>query len=543
MYIPKHIKAAIRSGPIPKIRDLSDIKNADLTRGERVIRFIEKFCRVPEGKLVGQPIVLELFQKLFILAIYDNPRRTRRAILAIARKNGKSALIACLLLAHLIGPEALQNSQIISGAITKHQASLVLALAEKMISLNPKLAALSEVRMSQKLIRGSQMRSEYKALASDGPAAQGLSPILGILDETGQVKGAGGTDKQNAFINAITTSQGAHEDPLLIVISTQSANDSDLLSVWIDDAERTNDPHTVCHVYETPEEYDLMDPKGWTYSNPALDLFRNRKDLEEQLKRAQRVPALEASSRNLLLNQRVSSEGLWLAPSVWKSNNGAPDLEIFRDGRPVAMGVDLSSRQDLTACVLAAEDDDEVVHLLPYVFCPGNTAQIKEHAKRDRAPYDVWIKARQMFGLGDKTIDYKAIAEFMRDELDEHGIEVSSIEADSWRLGDFERECDALGMFPYAQRNAIPQTFQAFSPRMECFQSLLLDDKVRHGGHPLLNMAASNAIAERSSNNAMRMNKTKSTQRIDPLVAAVMAAYAVSEGDKVNDDLLATLIG
>src|SRR6056297_3412431 len=102
------------------------------TRGERNIRFIEEYCRVPEGKLVGQKLVLDEFQRKFLLEVYDNPRGTNTAHLSMARKNGKTALIACIVLLHLVGPEARQNSQIVSGALSRDQAALVFGLAEEM---------------------------------------------------------------------------------------------------------------------------------------------------------------------------------------------------------------------------------------------------------------------------------------------------------------------------------------------------------------------------------------------------------------------------
>jgi phage terminase large subunit-like protein len=86
------------------------------TRGVKVCEFIEKFCLAPEGDLIGKPIKLEPFQRRFILDIYDNPYKTHSAYLSIARKNGKTALIGAILLAHLCGPEAVENSQIVSGA-------------------------------------------------------------------------------------------------------------------------------------------------------------------------------------------------------------------------------------------------------------------------------------------------------------------------------------------------------------------------------------------------------------------------------------------
>ena len=123
--------------------------------------------------------------------------------------------------------------------------------------------------------------------------------MLAILDEIGQVRGP-----QSDFIDAITTSQGAHEAPLLIAISTAAANDADLWSVWLDDARRSADPKIVCHLYAAPEGCDLMDESAWRAANPALGLFRSEADLREQMTQAQRMPSMETSARNLLLNQR-----------------------------------------------------------------------------------------------------------------------------------------------------------------------------------------------------------------------------------------------
>lgn len=191
---------------------------------------------VPDGAGVGQPLRLSQFQKRFIREVYDNKAGTRRGFLSIARKNGKSALIAALLLAHLVGPEAVQNAQLVSGAMSRDQAALVFNLAAKMVQLSPILSDVVRIIPSGKRLIGLPMNTEYRALAADGRTAHGLSPVLAILDEVGQVRGP-----QSDFVDAITTSQGAHAAPLLLVISTQAANDSDLLSVWLDDALQSGD--------------------------------------------------------------------------------------------------------------------------------------------------------------------------------------------------------------------------------------------------------------------------------------------------------------
>ena len=171
-----------------------------MTRGEKICAFIEHYCLIPEGAQVGQPIKLMKFQRKFILDVFDNPHGTSRAYLSVARKNGKSALIAAILLAHLVGPEARQNSQIISGARSRDQASLVFKLAEKMVRLSPELSKIVRIVPSQKMLVGLICNVEFKAISAESGTAHGLSPVLAILDEVGQVRGP-----HDAFIEAIET--------------------------------------------------------------------------------------------------------------------------------------------------------------------------------------------------------------------------------------------------------------------------------------------------------------------------------------------------
>jgi len=486
------------------------------TRGQRVIAFIETYCKTPEGAHVGKPIVLAPFQKKFILDVYDNKHGTRRAIMSIARKNGKSALIAGLMLAHICGPEAVQNSQVVSGAMSRDQAALVFNLAAKMIALEPMLLAVTRIVPSSKRIIGLRKNVEYRALAADGTTAHGLSPVLAILDEVGQIQGA-----ITPFVEAITTSQGAHENPLLIAISTSASSDADMLSLWVDDALRSGDPHTVCHVYSADKDCDLLDKKQWKKANPALGIFRSEKDLEEQLKQASRIPSIEASARNLLLNQRISLETIWLAPTVWKNNAGLPDPEVFKSGATVGMGLDLSQKHDLTAAVLSAKDDDGALHLLPFVFTPESG--LKEREMRDRAPYSAWVRDGKLIAVPGKVLDYDWLFEYLRSALDDAGITVDTIAFDRWRINEAKGAAERTGFVP-REWQECGQGFQSMSPRMEYFEGMLLQNKIRHGGHPLLNMAAANCIAQLDPAGNKKPAKHKSTQRIDPLVAAVMAA-------------------
>lgn len=346
------------------------------TRADRVIRFIEEFCLVPEGAKVGTLIKLAGFQKKFIRAIYDNPRGTTRAYLSIARKNGKTALIAALVLTHLVGPEAQLNAQIISGAMSREQAAIVFKLAAKMVRMSPRLSPLVRVIDSRKELFGVPMGTEYRAIAAEGKTAHGLSPVLAILDEVGQVRGP-----RSEFIDAITTAQGAHEAPLLIAISTQAANNTDLFSVWLDDAAASTDPHIVSHVYTAPATAALDDRNAWKAANPALSLFRSLADVANQAKQAKRMPSAENTFRNLTLNQRVDITSPFMSRGVWELC--ANPVESL-DGLEVFGGLDLSARTDLTSLVLIGKRGD-TWQIHPYFWTPEKG--LLERARRDRQPY------------------------------------------------------------------------------------------------------------------------------------------------------------
>lgn len=499
-----------------------------MTRGERVIAFIEAFLRIPEGEHVGQPMRLEEFQRKFITEIYDNPLGTRRAYLSIARKNGKSGLIAGILLAHIVGPEAQLNTQIVSGAMSRDQAALVFALACKMIQLSPDLQSLVRIIPSSKRIIGLARNVEYRALAADGKTAHGLSPALAILDEVGQIRGS-----QSDFIDAIITSQGAHAAPLLIAISTQAPNDNDLFSIWLDDAKSSQDKRIVCHLYEADKDAGVMDRNGWRSANPAMGKFRSQQDVEEQAERAARMPSFEPTFRNLVLNQRVEMAAPFVSRSVWTANNGEINESLFYEA-PVYVGLDLSAKNDLTAMVLMAFDGQKW-HVKPYFWTPEKG--IFDRAKRDRAPYDVWSDQGYIRAIPGASIDYEAVGREIADILD--GMNLQAVAFDRWRFDILKKELNDLGIeLPLVQ---FGQGFRDMAPAIDTLETLLLNQQIAHAGHPVLTMCMANAKIEQDAAGNRKLNKQKATGRIDGAVALAMAAGVMpqvsEEGD--FDDYLA----
>lgn len=495
-------------------------KKKKLTRGEKVCAFIETYCLAPEGEHIGKPIELQKFQRDFILQIYDNPERTHTAILSIARKNGKTALIAGLLLAHLCGPEAVQNSQIVSGARSKEQAAVVFELARKMVEMSPILSKLVRVQPSGKRLIGLSKNVLYKALSAEGKTAHGLSPVLAILDEVGQVVGP--TDK---FVSAITSAQGAYENPLLIAISTQAPTDADMLSVWIDAQRNAPDPRVVCHVYEAPKDCVLDDRKAWAAANPAMGKFRSVGDIEKQCRQAIEMPANEPEFRNLILNQRVEAVAPFVSSTVWKDNGGECGPI---DGKKVWGGLDLSSVNDLTALVLVTEDGG--VHSEFWLPAEG----LVEKSRKDRVPYDLWKKQGYLNTTPGRAIEYEFVSEFLRGLFDRCNVQVMAFDRAlfthlrPWlsKVGFSEDELEKF--IPYGQGTL------SMTPALRELEVKLLNKQLRHSSHPILEMCAKNAQVVGESG-ARKFDKRKANRRIDGMVALAMAVGVMPAAEELGN--------
>ncbi len=501
-----------------------------MTRGERVIAFVERYCIVPEGMLVGQKIKLEKFQKDFIKAVYDNPHGTGMGILSMPRKNSKTATIACLLLAHIAGPEAVQNSRIVSGARSREQAGEVYNYASKMIQMSPELSEVVRIVPSGKKLIGLNMNVEYQAISAEGKTAHGKSPIVAILDEVGQVQGAA-----DDFIDAIITAQGAYDSPLLLAISTQAATDADLFSIWIDDAKESDDPTTVCHVYEADADCDVLDKEQWYKANPALGKFLNEKKFKEMAERAARMPSFESTFRNLHLNQRIQRNNPFVSKSVWQQSGGDP---FPLEGREVTIGLDLSMRTDLTSAVVTFTDDEGYVHVHPFFWIPS--AGLHERVKRDKVPYDVWASQGLLNLCSGATIDYEVVIRDLCEVLQE--CHISAVSFDRWRIDIFKKDLERMGiewpMVPHGQG------FKDMSPALDALEAALLNAKMCHGNHPVLTMCAANAVETKDPAGNRKLDKSKASGRIDGMVALAMAMSHMEAEEAMDlDEFLASPVG
>jgi phage terminase large subunit-like protein len=373
-----------------------------------------------------------------------------------------------------------------------------------------------------KQIEDFETGSIYAALSRDARTKMGLSPSFVVYDELGQTQ-------DRDLYDAMDSAMGARKNPLMLVISTQAADDLAPLSRLIDYGLRVqqgevDDPSFHLTFYQASPDMDPWSMEAWQAANPALDDFRSLADVERLAAQAQRMPTQENAFRNLILNQRVSAESRFIERTEWKACGGEPNIP---PGAKVFAALDLGSTRDLSALVLVHEDEKHVFHVEPYLWLPGD---IPTRANEDRVPYEVWVRDGHITPIGAST-DPRIIAEKII-EL-EAKYKLQTLAFDRWRINDLKRELEAIGskviLVPHGQG------FKDMSPAVDVLERLVVQNRVRHGNHPVLTWCAFNAVVVRDATGARKLDKAKSIGRIDGLVALAMAFSLAQILDKPID--------
>jgi phage terminase large subunit-like protein len=434
-------------------------------------------------------------------------------ILSVGRKNAKTVFGAFLLLLHTVGPEAKRNSQLYSDAQSRDQAAILFHYAAKIVRLSPTLNSFVTIRDTAKELVCSELGTKYKALSAEASTAYGLSPAFALHDELGQVKGP-----RSELYDAIESAMGAQESPLSVVISTQAPTEGDLLSILIDDAAKGTDPRIKVALYTADPDAEPFALDTIKQANPHLDLFMNRDEVLAQAEKAKRLPSMEASFRNLILNQRVEANDPFVPKSVWDANGAAPEM-----GEEVYGGLDLSSVHDLTSLELVDAEGNVESHF----WLPEDG--IAEKSRKDRVPYDLWAEQGFLTLCPGKSVDYEWLAFRMREVFDTYA--VKAIAFDRWNMRHLLPYLERAGFSEEELERFVPfgQGFKDMSPALRATESMLLNEQVSHGMHPVLRMCAANAVVQQDPAGNRKLAKDKSSGRIDGMVALAMAIGVMTQ--------------
>jgi phage terminase large subunit-like protein len=302
--------------------------------------------------------------------------------------------------------------------------------------------------------------------------------------------------------------------PFSIIISTQAATDSDLLSVLIDDALTGADPRVKIELCTADMDLDPFSEEAIRQANPHFDDFMNKEEVFRQAADAKRMPSLEAGYRNLILNQRVEAKNPLVSRSVWQENGAAPDE---MEGVSVYGGLDLSSVSDLTALVLVTDSGD--VH--PTFWLPEYG--LAEKSRNDRVTYDIWAREGYLQTTPGRAIEYEWVAEYLRGVFDR--CNVRAIAFDRYNMKHLRPWLERVGFTEEELERFIEfgQGFVSMSPAIRELEARLLANKLKHGMHPVLTMCAANATVMSDPAGNRKFIKSKATGRIDGMVALARA--------------------
>jgi phage terminase large subunit-like protein len=482
------------------------------TRADRVIRWLETLS-ITSGAHAGRKLVLRPWQREIIRAVYATDatgrRPVRTALVSMARKNGKTTLAAALALCHLVGPEAVQRGQVVSAAADREQAAITYRELRAFALANTEIADRLVFRDFNKTVEDVVTGSTFAALSADHRKAHGLSPVVAICDELAQWRG-------RELLDALQTGQGAHAEPLLVVISTRSPQPDNPLEELIRYAGQVQDG-TVADasfascIFSAPLDADPWTEETWRQANPGLGDFRSLEDVQRQAARAQKIPAEEAAFRAFVLNQPFDSgDDAFLRRDDWMAC--AAEAE---PAGPCFAGLDLASgAADLTAFALYWP---ETGALRCWAFLPGALIGTKE--QQDRAPYGEWKGRGLVVPIPGKAIDRAWLLHWIARQTE--GLDLVALGSDRWGLTDLQAVADREGItLPW---RPLGMGYKDMTPLLRSFEEEVIEARLAHAGNPLLTWAIANAVVDTDPAGGRKLAKDRAHGRIDPLVAAVLA--------------------
>ena len=492
----------------------------DEKKARRVIRFIE-CLKHTKGEFHGKPFKLLPWQEKIIRDVFgtvrdEEPsmRQYNQVYIEIGKKNGKSELGAALALNMLVNDDE-WKAEVYSCASDRQQAAIVFDVAVDMVRQNPTLSKLIKIIPSTKRMVYQPTGSIYQVLSSEVATKHGLNVSACIFDELH-------TQPTRALYDVMTQGSGdARKQPLWFFLTTAGTDRNSVC--WevhqkaLDILEgRKRDPRFYPVVYGLPDDADWQDEQNWYKCNPSLGYTITIDKVRDAYRKALETPADENMFRQLRLNQWVKQSIRWMPMDKW-DECGAPVIPGDLDGRVCYAGLDLSSTSDLTTLVLVfpPSDESEPYVVLPFFWLPEETLPLR--VRRDHVMYDVWEKQGFLQTTEGNVVHYGFIEKFIC-ELGEN-YNIREIAYDRWNATQMVQnlEDDGFTMIPFGQG------FRDMSPPTKELMRIVLEHRLNHGGHPVLRWNFDNAYVRTDPAGNLKLDKEKSTEKIDGAVALVMA--------------------
>lgn len=469
-----------------------------------------------KGEWAGEPLALQDWQRFIVGSLFgwrrrrDRMRRFRTAFVEVPRGNGKSSLAAGIALygTFLEGEPGAEGYSV---ATKRDQARVVFDTARQMVRRTPALRR--RVRAMQHNLHQLESASKLEPLSSDARTLDGLRPHVVIADEVH-------AHPDSSVIDIMLSGMGTRRQPLLFEITTAGV---DRHGPWWAHREYTRavlegvheDPAWFGIVFGAALEDDWTDPATWRTANPGFGHQVKVDYLESECRKATRIVSHQNTFRRLYLGQLVEQADRFLDMAEWDGcGGGAVDVAAL-EGRSCVAGLDLSTRTDLTACVLAFPEDGGRVAVVPFFWCPE--AGIEKRSRVDRVPYGDWVRQGWLTATPGNVVDFDRIRADIR-RLGER-FRITEIGFDPWNATQIATQLEGDGFAVVELR----QGFRTLSEPTKHLAALVADGKLRHGGHPMLRWQARNLVVREDPNGNLAPDKGKAIERIDGMVALIMA--------------------
>lgn len=502
----------------------------DEERANRPIEFIERFCKHSKGEWAGQPVRLELFQKAFISALFgfvDSKtgfRKYREAFFMVARKNGKSTMLAGIALYMLLA-DGEAGAEVYSVATKKDQAKIIFDEVCHMVSQSPYLRKHIKKRKSDLYFSASM--SKLQPLGKNSDTLDGLNSSCVILDEAHAVK------DRNLY-EVMKQSQSARTQPLFVTITTAGTvrecifDDMYSYACKVADGVIT-DPTFLPIVYELDSKAEWKDPGAWFKPNPGLGRIKKLEDLMAKVERAKQSPKDLSGILCKDFNVRETLYNAWLDFDTI-NNESTFSLEDFRGCYAIG-GADLSLTTDLTcATVLMLNPDTRERYVWQMYWLPEDN--FTQRVQEEKIPYDKWREAGLVRLCRGNTIDYSDVTSWFLELVNEHGITPLWVYYDAWSARYWVEEMEGYG---FKMERCI-QGAKTLSLPMQNLGADLQAKKVNYNNNPILKWCLTNtAVQEDRNGNIVPKKASSPKQRIDG-TASLLDAY-VGLYEKYNEFL------
>jgi len=501
----------------------------DSAAARTALEFFPEMLRHVKGAMAGEPFALERWQQSIIANLFgwrreDGTRRYRECLIYVPKKNGKTALAAGLMI-YMLACDGEKGAENYSAASSRDQAALVFAHAAGMVRQEPELKRRLKVygdkggSIMRSIVHQTSM-SSYKCLAADANTADGFNPHFVIVDEVHR-------HKSPELAEVLQKSTAARRQPLVIYTTTADYNRPSLCNSKLAYARsvRNNkgdedvvgfDPSFLPVVYEASKDDDWRSPETWRNANPNLGVTITEEFLARECRKAQETPTELNNFLRLHLNIVTDAAEAWIPIEKFDSCLEAWDLAALA-GRRAYGALDLSSKLDITAWMLLfpPADVDLKWRCLSRFYVPEE--RIAEREKHDRVPYRMWVAKGFLRTTPGNVVDY----DFIKADIvaDAGRFEIKEIAYDPWSATQTALQLQGDGFTVVEFR----QGFRSLSEPAKEFEKLIASRTFAHDGNPVLRWMMSNTMVEKDPAGNVKPSKSKSTEKIDGIVALVMA--------------------